>query len=236
MYASVRGFAAGVVFASLAACADPATAPKQSAPRAMSAAAPKFDFTATGNTLGIGQTDFVVSAEGGSFSIGGLYTVTFPANAVCDPSRSTYGPTEWDNDCTTLDSGQEITIHATLSLSSTGLAVDFSPALRFSPSAKVIISTDIFASVIKNNRDYLSKNPNALNPLAILYSSSFDGTAVRDFAKDKSVLTHVDLSTGTIWRRVKHFSGYSVVTGDSCEPSPDNPDCIAVDDNRTPPP
>ena len=73
----------------------------------------------------------------------------FPANSVCDPARSTYGATEWDKDCTTLDDGQSVKIRAVLALTSDGLAIDFSPALRFSPATTVTISTGIFAPLIK---------------------------------------------------------------------------------------
>lgn len=178
--------------------------------------------------LGNSQTEFTVGAAGGSFSIGGLYTINFPANSICDPARSSYGPGEWNNDCTTLDAGQVVTIRATLSTTATSLAVDFSPALRFSPATEVTISTDIFAATIKANREYFQKNPSALNTLAILYAPTLGATGVSDYTVDASIVTKVSLGNGRIWRRVKHFSGYSIVTGEACEPAPDNPDCIEV--------
>jgi len=155
----------------------------------------------------------VVSSSGGSFSIGGLYTVSFPANSVCDPARSTYGAGEWDNDCVLLDPGQLVKIRATLVMSANGLAIDFTPSLRFSPNASVLISTDVFAPLIKANHDYFAKNPSALNPVAILYSANLGADVVSDYARDKSVATHINLNTGRIWRRVKHFSGYSIIPG-----------------------
>jgi hypothetical protein len=231
MHASVRWLLAGTAVAALASCTDSATSPR-TAPRTPSPTAPVFDFSATTYSLGFTQSDFSVSSSGGSFSIGGLYTISFPANSVCDPARSTYGATEWDNDCVLLDQGQSVKIHATLVLSAYGLAVDFSPALRFSPNASVTISTDLFASVIKANQDYFARNTSALNSLAILYSSDLGQSGVSDYARDKSVATHVNLNTGRIWRRVKHFSGYSIISGQACDPSPDNPDCVWVDDKQ----
>ena len=230
MHASIRWLLTGTAAAALVACADSATSPRNAAPRAPSA--PAFDFSATSYNLGLTQADFTVGSTGGSFSIGGLYTVSFPGNSVCDPARSTYGATEWDNDCVLLDQGQSIRIHATLVLASNGLSVDFTPALRFAPSANVTISTDVFAPLIKANRDYFQKNPGALNPLAILYSANLGSTGVSDYARDKSLGTHINLSTGRIWRRVKHFSGYSIISGEACDPSPDNPDCVWVDDKE----
>src|SRR5688500_19005161 len=41
---------------------------------------------------------FTVDQDGGWFNIGPHY-VYFPANAICDPAKSTYGPTEWDKPC-----------------------------------------------------------------------------------------------------------------------------------------
>lgn len=232
MHASVRCLLAGTAVAALASCTDSATSPRTAATRTPSPSAPVFDFSATTYSLGFTQSDFSVSSSGGSFSIGVLYTVSFPANSVCDPARSTYGAGEWDNDCVLLDQGQSVKIHATLVLSSNGLSVDFTPGLRFAPTANVMISTDVFAPLIKANRDYFSKNPSALNSLAILYSSNLGDVGVSDYARDKSVATHVNLSTGRIWRRVKHFSGYSIISGEACDPSPDNPDCVWVDDKQ----
>ena len=229
MQASVRGFAALVALFSIGACSDPTTSLRQAAQRAPSA--PAFDFAVAGSSLGSAESDFVVNAGGGSFSLG-AYTVSFPGNSVCDPNLSTYGATEWDKNCTVLADGQSIKVHATISRTSTGLAVDFTPALRFSPSAKVTISTDVFASFILANQDYFRTHHSALSAFAILYSPSLGAKGVSDFTTDRSVTTHVDLTTGLVWRRVKHFSGYSVVSGQPCEPSPDNPDCVEIEDGK----
>ena len=226
MHPSVRGFVAGVAVLSLAACSDSTTSLRQTAPHTSSA--PTFDFSGAASALGSSEYDFVVNADGGSFSVG-AYTVSFSGNSVCDPTTSTYGSTEWDNNCDVLAAGQSIKVHATTSLTSDGLTVDFTPALRFSPSAKVTISTDMFASFILANQDYFQTHHSALSAFAILYSPGLGSKAVNDFTADRSVTTHVDLNTGIVWRRVKHFSGYSVVTGESCDPSPDNPDCIEID-------
>lgn len=229
MRASVRWLFAGAAIIAAVACGESATGPAATAPKSAPSKAPSFDYSSTAYSLGFSQQDFVVSSDGGKFAIaGGLYSVNFPANSVCDPARSTYGPTEWDKPCVTLDEGQSLKIRATLALTSSGLAVDFSPALRFSPSTQVTISTALFADVIKSNRDFFAKNPSALNPLAILYSPSLGALGSSDYVRDPSVVTNVDLTTGLIWRRVKHFSGYSMTTGEACEPAPDNPDCVVV--------
>jgi hypothetical protein len=211
-----------------AACGESATGPSTAASKGLSPNAPVFDYSATPYQLGFTQQEFGVTSEGGTFTLAGLYSVNFPANSVCDPARSTYGPTEWDKPCATLADGQTLKIRAIVAFTSSGLAIDFSPALRFSPSTQVTISTDVFASLIRANRDYFVKNPSSLNPLAILYSSNLGGAPSSDYVRDASLVTHVDLDSGTIWRRVKHFSGYNMTSGESCEPAPDNPDCIVI--------
>jgi hypothetical protein len=209
-----------------AACSDTSTAPAAKELVSVSDRAPAFDFSA-GGRYGVQGTQFTVSPNGGSFSIGGLYTLNCPSNAICDPSQSTYGDGEWNNACVTLTS--DLTITATLQLTSNGLAVDFTPDIRFSPDAQVTISTDIFAPVIRANREYLRRNPSTLRPLALYYEPTLNASPVADYLSDPDAITHIDLSSGRIWRRVKHFSGYNVTSGASCDPAPDQPDCIQVD-------
>jgi hypothetical protein len=227
MRASVRLLYAGAAMIMAAACGESATGPAATA-KGLSPNAPVFDYAATPYSLGFTQQEFAVTSAGGTFVLGGLYSVNFPANSVCDPARSSYGPSEWDKDCTTLDNGQTINVRATVAFTASGLAIDFSPALRFNPATQVTISTNVFSALIKSNRDYFAKNPSALNPLAMLYSPSLGAVGASDYTRDASVVTHVDLDSGMIWRRVKHFSGYSMTSGESCEPAPDNPDCIEV--------
>jgi hypothetical protein len=209
-----------------AACSDTSTAPSAKDLVGVSQSAPKFDYSA-GGRFGLQGSQFNVSPNGGSFSIGGLYTVNFPANSICDPSKSTYGDGEWNKSCVTLTN--DLAITATLQLTASGLAVDFQPELRFSPDAQVTISTDIFAPVIRASREYFRRNPASLRSLALYYAPALNANLVADYLSDPDAITHIDLSSGRIWRRIKHFSGYNVTSGASCDPSPDQPDCIQVD-------
>jgi hypothetical protein len=208
-------------------CSESTTGPAAGPGRGISPFAAVFDNSAIS---GQGQTitsDFTVSSAGGTFTIlNGRYKVSVPADAVCDPTTSTYGPTEWDKPCATLPQGRQVQIHAVLS-SAGGMAVDFSPALRFSPSKVVTISTDQFSNTLKQNGAYFQTHLSLLNSLPI-YSSSI-GSSAADFGADASLVTHVDFSTGSVWRRVKHFSGYYMSSGEPCTPSPDVPDCVYVD-------
>jgi len=225
-------YAALAALALAAACSDSGTAPEASSrvrpASASSLSAPAFDYSSVGH-FGAQSADFALTSNGGTFNVNGLFTVNFPANSVCDPSVSTYGADQWDAPCATLPDGQTIQLHATAVLTPNGIRVDFTPHLRFAPSANVTISTDVFAPMLRLNRGYFAQHPEALNSLALDYAASLGSNPVEDFLSDPSLITHVDLSTGRVWRRVKHFSGYSQTSGQPCDPSPDNPDCVEVD-------
>ena len=215
----------------VAACSDTGTAPQGSPASVRSAtgsAAPAFDYGAVGH-FGSQSSDFTLTAGGGSFSVGGLFTMNFPANSVCDPSQSTYGDGQWDAPCVTLGAGQSVAVHAKTLLTPNGMRVDFTPHLRFAPGTNVTISTDAFAPVLTQNRSYFAQHPEELNSMAINYALSLSASPVEDFLSDPTVITHVDLKTGLVWRRVKHFSGYYQTSGQPCDPSPDDPDCVEVD-------
>jgi hypothetical protein len=230
MRSLLRYFGATAVLFAVAACSDSATAPSAPAAKSFSPGAPAFDYGQIGRSFGVQSADFKLTARGGTFSINGLYSLTFPENSVCDPARSSYGPGEWDRPCVTLSNNQSVQVHAVLSLNGGGLGIDFTPALRFSPSTQVTISTDVFAPVIRSGRDYFARHPESLDFLAIYYTPTLSAAPVPDFVTDPSVITHVDLSSGRIWRRVKHFSGYNQTAGTACDPGPNNPDCVKIDD------
>jgi hypothetical protein len=208
-------------------CGDSATGPVASPTRGISPFAAAFDNSQGSNQGSTITSDFVVSGTGGTFTIlNGRYKVTFPSGSICDPATSTYGPTEWDAPCNAISPNRQIQIHVTMS-SVAGQGIDFSPALRFSPSRVVTISTDQFSAMLKQNAAFYADHLSVLNFLPI-YSGAV-GSASADFGVDPSVITHVNLSTGTVWRRVKHFSGYYMSSGQPCTPSPDVPDCVEVD-------
>jgi hypothetical protein len=219
---------ATAALAGLAACSDSGTSPSAPATRAMTPAnAPSLDIGAHG-WWGYRTTTFTLTSVGGTYNIGdSFYTLTVPADGVCSLSSS-YGPGTWDSPCTTLGPDESITVTATYGFSNNGPVVDFSPALRFSPNALVTLSTSLYASVLTAASGYFSHNPSALAFFGMYYSPSIGSNIVTDAAVDPSLVTHVNLTTGLVWRRVKHFSGYSVTSGLACDPSPDNPDCVEV--------
>jgi hypothetical protein len=219
---------ASVAVAAVAGCSDSATSPRDASTRAISpGSVPALDISPSLLFSNYRTTTFTVNNDGGTFSIGdGLYTIVFPSNSVCDPDRNSYGPGTWDLPCKVLPSGQSVTITATYGFTMNGLTVDFSPALRFNPNTQVRISTGIYATALTTFSDYFAANPSALHFLGIYYSPDLNSAGTTDAAFDSSLITHVNLTTGIVWRRVKHFSGYSVTTGLPCDPSPDDPNCV----------
>ena len=174
------------------------------------------------------SADFTISPSGTTVTIGDNITLTFPANSVCDPSTSSYGDGHWDEACTPISG--PLAMHVTYGNLNGSLGFDFSPAIRFVPTGSqsnwVTISTMMFASQILANKDYYAGHKEALYPLSVYYAATLGGAKNKDWKDDKTLVTKVDLNTGRVWRRIKHFSGYLITTGEPCDPSPDNPDCI----------
>src|SRR5262249_49532100 len=141
-------------------------------------------------------------------------------------SSSTYGPSHWDDDCTTATDPVHVT--AQMWTRRGRVYVDFSPALRFSPDVNVTIMTRL---PLWANTDDLAANPHHLRPFRILYSPGRDQGSVDEVStmSDWSLATHVDLSTRRVWRRIKHFSGYNYAAGVECDPTSGDPDCVDVD-------
>jgi hypothetical protein len=214
--------------AAVTACSDTPTSPRDVSARELSpSGAPVLDISPSLWFSSLRTTTFTLTSAGGKYSIGdGLYTINFPSNSVCDPSVSSYGPGTWDSPCATLKDGQSITVTATYGFTANGLSVDFSPALRFNPTTEVRISTSVYAPILTAFASYFASNPSSLHFLGIYYAPSLSSAGVTDAGFDSSLRTHVNLTTGLVWRRIKHFSGYNITTGLPCDPSPDNPDCV----------
>lgn len=182
--------------------------------------------------LAVAQSvDLVIPAAGGDISVFDVYTLHFPANAVCDPNAADtqegYASQSWDAPCTPATG--DIAIRATAKWTSDGkLYVDFQPALRFVPSANVTIGTSVFAPVIKYRDD-----AGVTNGWSIAYSTGIDGVGVADALTDSSLRTVIVGNTGRMYRRIKHFSGYFIVWDEGmipCDPNAGNPLCVWVDD------
>ena len=117
----------------LAACsaADQAVAPTLQR-TARPANAPSLDVLVNAVAPDSLSADITVTPTGGMFVLG-ANAVYFPANSICDPATSTYGPGHWDDPCAPLT--QPINFHAEVRRNVAGQTwVDFTPAVRFVPT------------------------------------------------------------------------------------------------------
>ena len=158
---------------------------------------------------------FTLTDDADTINIGGLFTLRVPANAVCS-LNSPYGPGYWDSPCQTLGGRTSVTVTAKYGISSTGPEVNFSPELRFSPYIKVTLSTPYYSRTLTSNRSYYESHPSALAFVNMYFEAGLPAPLVADVTSDNSLATHVNLWSGNVWRRIKHFSGYNVATGDGC--------------------
>jgi hypothetical protein len=229
MSGSLRKLAVGAASLAVLGCSDSSLGPSHSTARSFTLnAAPSLDLNPSTTFSGFKSTTITLTSAGGTFSIGnGLFTIKIPANAVCDPTVSSYGEGTWDSPCTTLAAGQALTATVTYGYTSSNVPVlDVAPGIRFSPTSVVTLGTTAYASSITANSSYYASNPQALHYFGMYYTPDLGSTGYTDAGKDNSLVTHVNLSTGFVWRRVKHFSGYNIVTGLPCDPSPDDPNCV----------
>ncbi len=190
----------------LAACsaADQAVAPavKQSA---RPAGAPSLDVITNAVATDSLSADFTVTPSGGMFVLGSN-AVYFPANAICNPETSSYGPGTWDNACEPLD--HAINFHAEVRRDESGNRwVDFTPAVRFVPASN---ASQTVWMMMKTGVDVTSENYSQFG-MEWMPTSSPDVT-VHEASSDSDLRSYVDIQRDIVFRRVKHFSGYIVIT------------------------
>jgi hypothetical protein len=176
----------------LAACQDGASAP--AAPgSALRAEGPRLTLaTSSVTTTWLNPTvdNVYVSAEG--------HRLYIPANSICRVGASGYGPTTWDLPCATATSAIALTI--TSSTDASGHPrIDVKPDVRFSPSKTATVSFVDAVAAAKHNS-------------FIGYCPSF-GACIDESLADGSLRTTVDPVTKRVARRIKHFSGYTVIVG-----------------------
>jgi hypothetical protein len=159
---------------------------------------------------------FELSADGGSVNVGNL-TLNYPANAVCDPATSGYGDGTWLNPCETLTGSIQMTARF---WSQDGQAyAEFSPDIRFAPDKVVRLATG--ASELKG----LVLNDSLAAAFQMLYMKDLGANRylIDDSWNDSNLATVFGIidgkATGNLSRRIYHFSGYYVRSGDSCDPS-----------------
>jgi hypothetical protein len=156
----------------------------------------------------LGVTSFVYDPDHSLIQRFGDHVIVIPANGVCDLSSS-YGPGTWDDDCAPLT--HSIIITATTYADAEGHPyVDFEPALRFVPTKE----TDLYLKDGKRDR---------AAPVQMTWCNALF-VCVDESVNDPSVATHRIGQSRNLVRRIKHFSGYNLTSGDDFCPGSVTPD------------
>jgi hypothetical protein len=127
--------------------------------------------------------------------------IYFPAHSICDPATSGYGPSLWDARCTPVDKPVSVTVHWS-SKGGYGFA-HFSPELRFVPADARSVLHWVVLSL------HSQKRLHDLSAYSILYKYD-GGTWVDESLTDPTLRAWLDPLHNSVYRRVKHFSGYMV--------------------------
>ena len=123
--------------------------------------------------------------------------LTLPDHSICALATTPYGPAYWDQSCV-AEQGR-VTITAVIRNALTNQpCIEFSPAMRFNPDRNVRLFLQV------DNAATLS----AMSKM--LYCGPFSVFCKDESLTDASLLTTVDVTNNTVFRRIKHFSGYTV--------------------------
>ena len=167
-----------------------------------------------------------ISPNGGTYTVGD-FQVVFPAGAVCDPATTTYGARHWNDDCTPLS--RSITVKVVAESHRDRMSIDFQPDLRFRPSAGwVTIQTNAYRDLLTSGGvRALSPNEPYFRYFGILYVPTGSRSRIDEVATtgDRSMVTYIDRNTGLVWRRIKHFSGFTLSSGFTCTTTDDGASC-----------
>ena len=150
------------------------------------------------------SADITVTPTGGWFRLGN-HGIFFPDHAICDPATTMYGTEHWDAPCEALDA--PIQIRAEVRTQDGRSWVDFTPSLRFVPSAD---STQWVQIYLYSDAAF---DPENLPDLSILWSQGIGETGIDESLDDPTQRTFVDVDQGIAFRRIKHFTGYSISSG-----------------------
>ena len=129
----------------------------------------------------------------------GRHWIYFSPNSICDPNKTAYGEGEWNNSC--QPAKRDIPITAKIYADSNGRpVVSFEPHLRFDPTKYVILHMTFDIAGMSE-------------PKILWFKKEFNGqNGVDEASNDEALITQKDDQL-LVYRRIKHFSGYTVSTG-----------------------
>jgi hypothetical protein len=193
-----------VISQGVVACAADATAPTASSSAAVRQPAGLTPIAASHALVGAkdGVYTFTIDpSQDQSLEIGPNH-LDIPARAICDIGESSYGPEFWDDRCKA--EREIVTITAIVQgADSSHPRIDFEPALRFAPDKRVMLYMTLDARA--NKAEWAN----------IFYCATGSTSCVDEAKEDASLRTTV--WDRLVFRRIKHFSGYIVLSRESAE-------------------
>ena len=131
-----------------------------------------------------------------SFNLGPNH-LDIPAGGICDLGTSGYGAAFWDKPCVSERSRVALTV-IIKNASGQHPSIDFFPAMRFNP--KKTVQLYMYAPRVSREE---AKN------WQMFYCPDHGG-CFDESLTDASLATNIDYANNVLFRRVKHFSGYTV--------------------------
>lgn len=176
----------------IGACADNQTAPVSQRPTVKAPA----NFTVVGEVV-----TFRVDNSVGIVERIGDHVVSIPAGAICDMETSGYGPTYWDAPCDPL-LGSVVITASVLEDADGQPYIDFQPNMRFAPDKDVVL--------------FLRQGYNSAKTKLILRYCDANLNCVDESDSDNALRPFRVNNTPVLGRRIKHFTGYMIGSGEEC--------------------
>lgn len=173
---------------------------RMNGPRAGRADGPRADQSDTENTL-----DITIDPNVSRTYAFGQNWIYFPAHSICDPATSGYGVTLWDTPCTAIN--RPITVTVNWSSKGGHAYARFEPELRFVPAD----AQSHWRWVILSLHD--QRRLHDVNDYNILYYGGQSIGWINEQLQDPTLTAWIDRATNSVFRRVKHFSGYMLAAG-----------------------
>ncbi|HEY6218745.1 MAG TPA: hypothetical protein VIV65_01735 [Gemmatimonadaceae bacterium] len=186
----------GIITLALAgACADSVSVPTSE----IAAKAP------AGFNKVVGTTSFVYSPKTGATKRFGDHMIVIPAGGVCDPyapgAAADYASKAWDKDCAAASAPIVFTV--TSFEDANGVPyVQFEPSVRFVPTKETYL--------------YLKDGTRKEAKILTIQYCSVATNCVDESLSDATLATHRLANSRILYRRLKHFSGYSVTSAGDC--------------------
>ena len=183
----------------LGACAGDVSSPSAAPSRTMEGTSMYAPTAAQKSLVGVADGTYAVTFDPThkqSFALGPNH-LDIPANAVCDLESSGYGMSYWDKPCNPEHAPLTLTV-VIRNAASDHPSMDFFPAMRFNPAKRVELYMYAPHVTLKDATDWV-----------MLYCPD-TGSCIDESITDRSLRTVVDYRENMLFRRVKHFSGYTV--------------------------